>query len=151
MAALLPWRSHARTGERGSGSTTWCPACLQGLELKRHVDVTLGRGNIYDAVKLPEGEDVREWLAVNTVDMYNAVSVLYMTLIDICTDTTCPTMSAGAKVRPAEPAVAGQEQLSNLDPNRCQLCIETIAKVEMSCNGYWRGAGARFSLLQCAV
>lgn len=72
--------------------------CLQGLELKRHVDVTLGRGKIYDAVKLPEGEDVREWLAVNTVDMYNAVSVLYMTLIDICTDTTCPTMTAGAKV-----------------------------------------------------
>ena len=49
-------------------------------------------------MKLPEGEDVREWLAVNTVDMYNAVSVLYMTLIDICTDATCPTMSAGAKV-----------------------------------------------------
>ena len=71
---------------------------MQGLELKRHVDVTLGRGKIYDAVKLPEGEDVREWLAVNTVDMYNAVSVLYMTLVDICTDATCPTMSAGAKV-----------------------------------------------------
>jgi hypothetical protein len=66
--------------------------------LKRHVDVTLGRGKIYDAVKLPEGEDVREWLAVNTVDMYNAVSVLYMTLLDICTDATCPTMSAGSKV-----------------------------------------------------
>lgn len=72
---------------------------LQGLELKRHVDVTLGKGNIYEAVKLPPGEDVREWLAVNTVDMYNAISVLYLTLVDFCTDTSCPTMSAGPKVR----------------------------------------------------
>lgn len=70
----------------------------QGLELKRHVDVTLGRGNIYEAVKLPPGEDVREWLAVNTVDMYNAISVLYLTLVDFCSDSSCPTMSAGPKV-----------------------------------------------------
>lgn len=70
----------------------------QGEELKRHVDATLGRGNVYDAVKLPEGEDIREWLAVNTVDLYNAISVLYMTLVEYCTDETCKTMSAGSKV-----------------------------------------------------
>ena len=71
------------------------------MELKRHVDATLGRGNVYEAVKLPEGEDIREWLAVNTVDLYNAVSVLYMTLAEFCTDETCKTMSAGPKVRSA--------------------------------------------------
>lgn len=73
------------------------PVGEKGLELKRHVDVTLGKGNIYEAVKLPPGEDVREWLAVNTVDMYNAISVLYLTLVDFCTDASCPTMSAGPK------------------------------------------------------
>lgn len=72
---------------------------MQGAELKKHVDATLGKGNVYEAVRLPEGEDIREWLAVNTVDMYNAVSALYMMLQDYCSDETCPTMSAGHKVR----------------------------------------------------
>jgi hypothetical protein len=39
----------------------------QGLQLKRHIDLTLGQGNILEAVRLPPGEDLREWLAVNTV------------------------------------------------------------------------------------
>jgi MOB kinase activator 1 len=71
----------------------------QGLELKRHIDSTLGSGNVYEAVKLPPGEDIREWLAVNTVDFYNAISVLYVTLTDYCTPTKCPLMTAGEKVR----------------------------------------------------
>ena len=44
------------------------------------------------------GEDVKEWLAVNTVDFYNAVSVLYGTLEEFCSDRTCGVMSAGSKV-----------------------------------------------------
>ena len=47
---------------------------LQGLTLKRHIEATLGQGNIREAVRLPPGEDLNEWLAVNTVDFYNAVS-----------------------------------------------------------------------------
>lgn len=43
------------------------------------------------------GEDLNEWLAVNTVDFYNAISVLYSTLEDFCTDRTCEIMSAGGK------------------------------------------------------
>ena len=71
---------------------------LQGLTLKRHIDATLGQGNIREAVKLPPGEDMNEWLAVNTVDFYNAISVLHGTLEEFCTPTNCPTMTAGARV-----------------------------------------------------
>jgi len=39
-----------------------------------------------------------EWLAVNTVDFYNAISVLYGALEEFCTDQTCPVMKAGRKV-----------------------------------------------------
>ncbi len=67
--------------------------------MKRHIDATLGSGNIMEAVKLPPGEDLNEWLAVNTVDFYNAVSILYATLEEFCTDRTCEIMSAGGKVR----------------------------------------------------
>ena len=52
-------------------------------------------------MRLPPGEDLNEWLAVNTVDFYNAISVLYSTLDECCTATTCPIMSAGPKVSPA--------------------------------------------------
>ncbi len=73
---------------------------LQGLTLKRHIEATLGSGNIREAVRLPPGEDLCEWLAVNTVDFYNALSVLYGTLEEFCTKQSCPVMTAGPKVYP---------------------------------------------------
>jgi hypothetical protein len=74
---------------------------LQGLTLKKHIDATLGQGNIKEAVRLPPGEDLNEWLAVNTVDFYNAISVLHGTLEEFCTPSVCPAMAAGAKVHPS--------------------------------------------------
>lgn len=38
----------------------------QGVQLKKHIDATLGSGNLRDAVRLPPGEDLNEWLAVNS-------------------------------------------------------------------------------------
>ena len=72
---------------------------------------------------LPDGEDLNEWqdpslhfkpvnigdvvthdvplskyrLAVNTVDFFNAITLLYGTLVEYCTDEACPMMCAGAK------------------------------------------------------
>jgi MOB kinase activator 1 len=73
------------------------PVGSKGLQLKRLIDATLGSGNIMEAVKMPPGEDLNEWLAVNTVDFYNAISILYSTLDEFCTDKTCEIMSAGGK------------------------------------------------------
>ncbi len=38
-----------------------------------------------------------EWLAVNTVDFFNEISLLYGIVSETCTKDTCPVMSAGAK------------------------------------------------------
>jgi MOB kinase activator 1 len=35
-------------------------------QLKQYAEATLGSGNLKLAVKLPEGEDLNEWLAVNS-------------------------------------------------------------------------------------
>ena len=67
------------------------------LKLKRHIDATLGAGNIKEAVRLPPGEDLDEWLAANTTYIYEAAGILYGMLEDSCTNETCPTMSAGSK------------------------------------------------------
>ncbi len=40
-------------------------------ELHKKAKETLGSGDISMAVKLPEGEDLNEWLATNTVDFFN--------------------------------------------------------------------------------
>ncbi|CAD6205074.1 unnamed protein product [Miscanthus lutarioriparius] len=73
------------------------PSGNKGVQLKKHIDATLGSGNLRDAVRLPPGEDLNEWLAVNTVDFFNQVNILYGTLMEFCTPATCPTMSAGPK------------------------------------------------------
>jgi MOB kinase activator 1 len=69
--------------------------------------MTLGSGNMQLAVELPAGEDLNEWLAVNTIEFYNEsknyllrlglVNVLYGILTEFCTNESCPIMSAGPK------------------------------------------------------
>eukprot|EP00462_Mataza_sp_D1_P013973 CAMPEP_0175167410 /NCGR_PEP_ID=MMETSP0087-20121206/28333_1 /TAXON_ID=136419 /ORGANISM="Unknown Unknown, Strain D1" /LENGTH=180 /DNA_ID=CAMNT_0016457309 /DNA_START=335 /DNA_END=878 /DNA_ORIENTATION=- len=50
-----------------------------------------------EAVKVPEAEDVNEWIAVNTVDFFNEINMLYGSIaqLEVCTSLTCPKMSAG--------------------------------------------------------
>jgi MOB kinase activator 1 len=43
----------------------------KGYGLKQIAKMTLGSGNLEIAVELPEGEDLNEWLAVNTIEFYN--------------------------------------------------------------------------------
>lgn len=66
-------------------------------QLKKYAEATLGSGNLRLAVTLPEGEDLNEWLAVNTVDFFNQINMLYGTITEFCTPQECPVMSAGPK------------------------------------------------------
>lgn len=43
----------------------------KGYGLQQIARMTLGSGNLEIAVELPEGEDLNEWLAVNTIEFYN--------------------------------------------------------------------------------
>lgn len=85
----------------------------------KHAAATLGSGNLRNAVQLPEGEDVNEWIAVNSkdrldtvlvfscvlmiyilflaVDFFNQINMLYGTITEFCTEDTCGIMSAGPK------------------------------------------------------
>eukprot|EP00478_Filoreta_tenera_P001896 GABV01001937.1.p1 GENE.GABV01001937.1~~GABV01001937.1.p1 ORF type:complete len:177 (+),score=25.60 GABV01001937.1:142-672(+) len=56
-----------------------------------------GLGDMKKTVVLPEGEDLNEWLAVNTVHFFNAASMVYGTCSEFCTNESCPVMSAGAR------------------------------------------------------
>mmetsp|Transcript_5911 Transcript_5911/g.10565 ORF Transcript_5911/g.10565 Transcript_5911/m.10565 type:complete len:217 (+) Transcript_5911:103-753(+) len=45
--------------------------------LSNHTKRTLGSGNLRLAVKVPDDEDRNEWIAANTLDFYNEISLLY--------------------------------------------------------------------------
>mmetsp|Transcript_11528 Transcript_11528/g.22677 ORF Transcript_11528/g.22677 Transcript_11528/m.22677 type:complete len:211 (-) Transcript_11528:434-1066(-) len=51
-------------------------------DLSKYTKSTLGSGDLKQAVQLPKGEDMNEWIATNIVDFFNEISMLY----DLCTD-----------------------------------------------------------------
>lgn len=60
------------------------------FEMHQHAQATLGAGRLEEAVKLPPGEDLYDWQAVNVTDFYNEVNLLYGVLVDVCTPNACP-------------------------------------------------------------
>jgi MOB kinase activator 1 len=79
-------RAPFRPQKAGKGTTNW--------QLKQFADATLGSGSLRKAVKLPEGEDRDEWLAVNCVDFYNQINLLYGSITEFCSPQNCPEMKA---------------------------------------------------------
>ncbi|XP_026473043.1 MOB kinase activator-like 1 [Ctenocephalides felis] len=73
------------------------PEGTHQYDLMKHAAATLGSGNLRLAVMLPEGEDLNEWVAVNTVDFFNQINMLYGTITEFCTEESCAIMSAGPK------------------------------------------------------
>ncbi|KAI5800046.1 Mob1/phocein [Geopyxis carbonaria] len=63
-------------------------------QLRQYAEQTLGSGSLRKVVKLPEGEDLDEWLAVNIVDFYNQINLLYGSITEFCSPSTCPEMKA---------------------------------------------------------
>ncbi len=47
------------------------------------------------AVQIPQGESLSEWLAVNTIEFYNEISLLFGCVSEYCTKDQCSIMSAG--------------------------------------------------------
>lgn len=45
-------------------------------QLRQYAEVTLGGGSLRKVVKLPEGEDENEWLAVNSTYLLGSLSLL---------------------------------------------------------------------------
>ena len=66
------------------------------LVLHMQAERTLGSGNLREAVALPTGEDLNEWLAVKTVDLFNEVALVHGMVSDYCTSHSCPKMTAGS-------------------------------------------------------
>ena len=97
MAQLFSaWWSNADGGKTFRPRYSHKPGSRQ-LRLHHTAERTLGSGNLRMAVALPEGEDLNEWLAVKTVDLFNEVALVYGMVSEFCTEHSCPKMCAGSR------------------------------------------------------
>ncbi|THV03030.1 hypothetical protein K435DRAFT_775193 [Dendrothele bispora CBS 962.96] len=58
-------------------------------------DAALVSGNFKTIVTLPKYTDIMEWVAVNIFDFYTNLNEFYGAITECCTQSSCPTMSAG--------------------------------------------------------
>jgi hypothetical protein len=64
------------------------------ISVSRRISLFVGHLQV---VQLPKGEDFNDWLAVHVVDFFNRINLIYGTVCEQCTDSSCPTMSGGPK------------------------------------------------------
>ena len=83
---------NART--RGQFKPRHASKGTNSYHLRQFAEATLGSGSLRRAVQLPEGEDLNEWLAVNIVDFYNQINLLYGAITEFCSPQSCPEMKA---------------------------------------------------------
>ncbi|PVU87287.1 hypothetical protein BB561_006398 [Smittium simulii] len=67
------------------------------FQLKQFGENSLGKDVLKEAVTLPEGEDINEWVACHVLDFYNHTNMLYSSIAHSCNQQSCPVMSAGSK------------------------------------------------------
>lgn len=66
--------------------------------MHKHANQTLSAGiDLNEVVKLPQNEDLNDWIAVHVVDFFNRINLLYGVLSEYCTDESCPIMCGGPK------------------------------------------------------
>ncbi|CEG50257.1 Kinase A-anchor protein Neurobeachin and related BEACH and WD40 repeat proteins [Plasmopara halstedii] len=71
-----------------SGTRTW--------KLQRQMKDSMASGlDLVDCIQLPEGCQLDEWIAVHVIDFFNEISLLFGTISEFCTHSSCPVMSAG--------------------------------------------------------
>lgn len=75
----------------------FAPGTLR-YSLHKHAQASLNSGiKLSEVVKLPPGEELNDWIAVHVVDFFNRINLIYGTISEWCTETSCPTMSGGHK------------------------------------------------------
>jgi len=66
----------------------------QQYTLRKILKESLDSGNVKEAVKLPQGQSTNEWVALNTIELFNTVVLVYSLVEAKCNSQTCPTMIA---------------------------------------------------------
>uniref|UniRef100_A0A8C5WF63 MOB kinase activator-like 2 n=1 Tax=Leptobrachium leishanense TaxID=445787 RepID=A0A8C5WF63_9ANUR len=95
VGKLLGYRKHKTIKKDSPGKKT------SGENEKIYLEPRYTAARVVDAdilmlVALPKGLNVEEWLASNASAFYNHVSLLYGSISEFCTISSCPSMKAWA-------------------------------------------------------
>jgi len=83
--------------------------------LKRTFKAGINTGvDIVQLVKLPNGEDRDEWIAMNTIELYNTVKLMWG-IDDFCTEESCPHMTSHSSKGEATYLWAEEDGKTTLD------------------------------------
>jgi hypothetical protein len=66
-----PLENHSNARTRGPFKPRNSTKGTNSYQLRQFAEATLGNGSLRKVVKLPEGEDINEWLAVNSMPLFN--------------------------------------------------------------------------------
>jgi len=98
----MPFGLFKSTNGEGGGNGTFHKLKKKPLKgslrhgLKQSLKSSLGQGvNMRDAVKVPKEQDKNEWIAMNTMEIFNSTTLCWSFVSDFCTPAKCPKMSAG--------------------------------------------------------
>ncbi|KAL2296272.1 hypothetical protein Nmel_018572 [Mimus melanotis] len=82
LEMLLPLPSGSRSSKTFKPKKN-IPEGSHQYELLKHAEATLGSGNLRQAVMLPEGEDLNEWIAVNNPIWFEQLLPLALTFASV--------------------------------------------------------------------
>jgi len=95
----LVWKARRKEKDSGSGpsggvSGSGCPndegkLYLESALLERHLNET----ELQRLVSMPNGLDENEWMASQTISLFEHVNLIYGTISEFCTSTSCPDMN----------------------------------------------------------
>lgn len=86
-AVCLPLLNLTHSANRGNKTfkpKKNIPEGSHQYELLKHAEATLGSGNLRMAVMLPDGEDLNEWVAVNSKHKFYQSLSLLIGIQDLC-------------------------------------------------------------------
>ena len=70
----------------------------QRFELYKKAQASLKSGlDLRTVVRLPPGENIDDWIAVHVVDFFNRINLIYGTMAERCSETSCPVMAGGPR------------------------------------------------------
>ncbi|XP_004371837.2 MOB kinase activator 3C isoform X2 [Trichechus manatus latirostris] len=70
----------------------------QRFELYKKAQASLKSGlDLRSVVRLPPGESIHDWIAVHVVDFFNRINLIYGTMAERCSETSCPVMAGGPR------------------------------------------------------
>lgn len=70
----------------------------QRFELYKKAQASLKSGlDLRSVVRLPPGESIDDWIAVHVVDFFNRINLIYGTMAERCSETSCPVMAGGPR------------------------------------------------------